>query len=218
MISQYKNKEIKGEKKAISRPTEVWNKACTGKMPVCRAVSQGENRALKSVLHLFWSVSPLLDLFLPPASWHWELTCPQQRAEQLLHPTSETQEAKRCCSATGERATWPSWDSLPHVYSSLPQTTTLPEYFGSLLLSLLSNRAVSNTGGGDTFRRHRDLLQMPEKKGAARLRKDKTCQGCKEKRDRSAEWLDARSAFWVCSDPLRLSLPKHLGIISADWL
>lgn len=213
-----KRKKSKEGKKGISRPTEVWNKACLGKMPVCWVVSQGENRALKSILHLFWSVPPLLDLFLPPASQHWELMCSQQRAKQLLCPTSETQEAKRCCSATGERAMWPSWDRLPHIYNSLPQTTTLPECFGFPLLHPLSNRGVSNTGGGGTCRSHGEILRMSEKKGAACLRKDKTCQGCREESDRSAEWLDTRSALWLCSDPLRLSLLKHLGIISADWL
>lgn len=62
--------------------------------------------------------------------------------------TSETQEAKRYCSATNDRPTYPSWDRDPFIFNSLSKTTTLPEYFGFSLSHRLPNTALSNTARG----------------------------------------------------------------------
>lgn len=86
MVSEYKKKETKVGRKAISRPTEVWSKACAQKMPAswhtlsCKLWKrQGSKESLAFIL-----IHPsLLGLFPFPASRHWELTCSQHQAEHL---------------------------------------------------------------------------------------------------------------------------------------
>lgn len=116
---------------------------CTGKLSVYLVVSQEKNQGFKKhFAFILVHVSP--SWIIPPASLYWELTAgSQQQDQQLLHHKSDTQEAKRYHSVTGDRSTWPS-----SIYNSLSKTTTLPEYFGFLLLHPLPNRSVSNTARG----------------------------------------------------------------------
>lgn len=125
----------------------------------------------------------------------------------------ETQEARRCCSAAGERGMYvtlqPTPGALSHVPNSLPQIITLSEHLFSSYC-VLCPAELYLVLEGDTFKSHGDLLQMSEKR-TAHLREEKTCQGCRKKRVRSAEWLYARSALRLCCQSPEAETTKASG-------
>lgn len=166
MVSEYKKKETKG-RETTNRYTQVWNKGCARKMAAYWAllfVSHGKIRVLKTLWHLkMVHVSPAW--FVPPPA----SSTPRWALRQLLCPSGESWEVRRCCRR-GVLALQPAPRRLVPAGTLslvLHQAITLPEHLIFLLLHPLPKR-----DGGGKHSRIRGKTVTCEKSTSSQGRED----------------------------------------------